>query len=1021
MRRSGLILSRKFVIGILIWTTLSTTTEALRGSAVVLQAKTKAAEQKEQADEENNGPAAAASATNVTKPQLTGIPQIDYVLDPNLPRELNGHNLTDYPFYNAVPEEINFKCDGLHDGFYASVPHKCQVYHHCLYGTRYDFLCANYTAFDQKTFICHFVSEVDCDNSPKYYKRNEALYKEATTTTTSTTTTTTPSTTTAAAVAQPAQPSNGGMRHNLPRRRRPYRRRRPMYEYYYDDEEYADADYYEDEVSSSSHRRAPYRKHNKDIYQSENRNTETDYDTQQSGDQVKPAAAVRPSTSGSSSSVASVFERPRPAPKIRRPVPKSERDKYDYAPKQQFSSTAAPTTTTTTTTTTTEKPHSASNNGKGGAKAPATDDEYYEDEEEYEYEEPKPAAKSKHHTDYDFPTGFEDTRRYTNRYRGRMPPARKRAEMYDDYDVKERPSRINRRKEYTRYDGDRPRNSRPMHRMKPVRHEEDASFKYPAAKKRPAVEPEHRAGSGRRAQEAKRPPVEDDYYYDEEEPEEPPPKRGRRPQKTYEKPKSTTKHSQQSKERYQEEDERPHQEPPANVKYAKDLTPTPRNGKANTAENEVPKVSPSYNEISTTESVSSPVKYTPNHNQKYPTKTVKIVTNSLKDELDDAADTYPRLEPESRMSSSQTKPVSETPPSAPPAPSKFNNAVSLKTLSTQPAHRPESYSEVVRKEKKPFEYDDGTVTATTTGSRFVNKTIVPVRHFVVSSAPRKPSHFLASLSTPVVNSYRDDSSSQSHYRPEDKPHHKQLPEQQSGSSAKVAGHHVEFYKPATSPQNVTHFAPMNFRNFAIPVSQEQPKSNVRPVKEDHLVPETLNAINNGNFYHTAYITEPKSFANEASKPTAPSQQTYRQDHRSFGTNSDRFYTTNSISFPPRAPSNYDITAPGPSAPGEEPTAPEKKYSEAPTYTASADYDVTYNDALQPSTLHPVRRYPSTSFYAVHQQQQPQQQQQHQQQQQQPPPNQQQQRSIVSSRLPSDYAFNEGAFNSLSRSQSRYAK
>lgn len=66
-----------------------------------------------------------ASAGNVTK--LTGIPQIDYIYDPNLPRELNGYNLTDYPFYNSVPEDIDFKCDGLHDGFYASVPHKCQV------------------------------------------------------------------------------------------------------------------------------------------------------------------------------------------------------------------------------------------------------------------------------------------------------------------------------------------------------------------------------------------------------------------------------------------------------------------------------------------------------------------------------------------------------------------------------------------------------------------------------------------------------------------------------------------------------------------------------------------------------------------------------------------------------------------------------------------------------------------------------------------------------------------------------
>lgn len=67
------------------------------------------------------------NVTTTTKPTLTGIPQIDYVHDPNLPRELNGYNLSDYPFLNSVPVEIDFKCDGLHDGFYASVPHKCQV------------------------------------------------------------------------------------------------------------------------------------------------------------------------------------------------------------------------------------------------------------------------------------------------------------------------------------------------------------------------------------------------------------------------------------------------------------------------------------------------------------------------------------------------------------------------------------------------------------------------------------------------------------------------------------------------------------------------------------------------------------------------------------------------------------------------------------------------------------------------------------------------------------------------------
>lgn len=88
----------------------------------------------------------------VTKPPLTGIPQIDYVWDPNLPRELNGYkleimkfsrqnckidlfirfNLSTYPFLSSVPdaEDIDFKCDGLHDGFYASIKFGCQV---CLF------------------------------------------------------------------------------------------------------------------------------------------------------------------------------------------------------------------------------------------------------------------------------------------------------------------------------------------------------------------------------------------------------------------------------------------------------------------------------------------------------------------------------------------------------------------------------------------------------------------------------------------------------------------------------------------------------------------------------------------------------------------------------------------------------------------------------------------------------------------------------------------------------------------------
>jgi zinc finger CCCH domain-containing protein 13 len=61
------------------------------------------------------------------KANFTGNPQIDYKFDPNLPRELNGLNLSDYPFYSLVPTNINFNCNGLTDGFYANVEHKCQV------------------------------------------------------------------------------------------------------------------------------------------------------------------------------------------------------------------------------------------------------------------------------------------------------------------------------------------------------------------------------------------------------------------------------------------------------------------------------------------------------------------------------------------------------------------------------------------------------------------------------------------------------------------------------------------------------------------------------------------------------------------------------------------------------------------------------------------------------------------------------------------------------------------------------
>lgn len=72
---------------------------------------------------------ATSNSTETTTSKYTGIPQKDYIYDPNLPRELNGYNLSSYPFLSLVPppEQMSFKCDGLHDGFYADTEFKCQV------------------------------------------------------------------------------------------------------------------------------------------------------------------------------------------------------------------------------------------------------------------------------------------------------------------------------------------------------------------------------------------------------------------------------------------------------------------------------------------------------------------------------------------------------------------------------------------------------------------------------------------------------------------------------------------------------------------------------------------------------------------------------------------------------------------------------------------------------------------------------------------------------------------------------
>lgn len=72
---------------------------------------------------------AANDAIRKSSENYTGNPNIDYIWDPNLPRELNGYNLSNYAFLDSVPPEddIGFKCDDKRDGFYSSIKFSCQV------------------------------------------------------------------------------------------------------------------------------------------------------------------------------------------------------------------------------------------------------------------------------------------------------------------------------------------------------------------------------------------------------------------------------------------------------------------------------------------------------------------------------------------------------------------------------------------------------------------------------------------------------------------------------------------------------------------------------------------------------------------------------------------------------------------------------------------------------------------------------------------------------------------------------
>lgn len=110
---------------------------------------------------------------------------------------------------------------------------------------------------------------------------------------------------------------------------------------------------------------------------------------QQSQQPQRPQTAVV--TKNVSNQITSVYDKPRAPPKIRRPVPINERDRYDYtsasktgqqAPASAVAISTTTAATTTTTTTTTAVPPTKP---KGKEQQPSTEDpsvEYYDDEEE---------------------------------------------------------------------------------------------------------------------------------------------------------------------------------------------------------------------------------------------------------------------------------------------------------------------------------------------------------------------------------------------------------------------------------------------------------------------------------------------------------------------------------------------------------------------------------------------------------------------------------------------------------------
>lgn len=84
----------------------------------------------------------------------------------------------DYPTLHVIPRTA-FTCSQQpHNGYYADLETSCQVVHLCQSrGVQNSFLCPNGTIFSQEKFSCQWWYKVSCSESPKFYGKNDELYK----------------------------------------------------------------------------------------------------------------------------------------------------------------------------------------------------------------------------------------------------------------------------------------------------------------------------------------------------------------------------------------------------------------------------------------------------------------------------------------------------------------------------------------------------------------------------------------------------------------------------------------------------------------------------------------------------------------------------------------------------------------------------------------------------------------------------------------------------------------------------